>query len=81
MTNVEIFAEIIRDNYYFSPEKINNPNRWEWDDEVRDHIVIWNDDSFSVKGLDCIGAAAASLDLCCNARWNEWKERVEVHVH
>lgn len=78
MTQLEIFAEIMKDNFYFSNETVTNKNHLEWDDDKKG-ITIFNDDCLSVHGIGNIGQAAELLGLCCTAYCNN--QRLEIRVH
>lgn len=79
MTNLEIFAEIMNNDFYFS-ENVTEKNHLEWDDE-KTAITIFNDDSFSVHGVGSIGHAAELLNLCCTARWDIYNNRLEISIY
>lgn len=79
MTNLEIFAEIMRSNFYFS-ESVEKRNHLEWDDE-RTAITIYNDDDFRVSGVGSIGQAAEALGLCCTAYFSIYDRRLTIRVH
>lgn len=80
MTQLEIFAEIMKDNFYFSDETVENKNHLEWYDD-KTGITIFNDDCFSVHGIGNIGQAAELLGLCCTAYWDMYDRRLEIRVH
>lgn len=80
MTQLEIFAEIMKDNFYFSDKTVANKNHLEWDDD-KTGITIFNDDCLSVHGIGNIGQAAELLGLCCTAYCNSYNQRLEIRVH
>ena len=79
MTKLEIFAEIMKDNFYFS-ENVTNRNHLEWDDE-KTVVTIYNDDVFQVSGVGSIGQAAETLGLCCTTYWDMYDRRLQIRVH
>lgn len=79
MTKLEIFAEIMRNNFYFSGD-VTGKNHLEWNDD-KTSITIYNDDCFSVHGVGDIGQAAELLNLCCTARWDMYDKHLVIHVH
>lgn len=80
MTQLEIFAEVMKGNYYFSDKTIKKKNHLEWNDD-KTIITIYNDDVFSVNGVGDIGQAAELLGLCCTAYWDMYDKRLEIRVH
>ena len=81
MTNLEIFAEIMKDNFYFSDKVMGkSKNHLKWSDD-RTLITIYNENALKVHGVGDIGQAAEVLNLCCTACWNVCDHRVELHVH
>ena len=79
MTKLEIFAEMMKENFYFSDE-VHGTNHLEWNND-KTCITIYNNDCFEVHGIGVIGQAAEALNLCCTAYWNMCDRRLEVRVH
>lgn len=78
MTQLEIFAEYLRHNFYFTDTSYG-VNKWEWN-RAHTEITIYNSSRSRVSGLDCIGTMAHALNLCCTAYWNNDENRVEVRI-
>lgn len=78
MTKLEIFAEIMKGNFYFS-ESVKDKNHLEWNDD-NTSITIYNDDVFEVNGIGSIGQAAELLNLCCTAYWDMQDRRLQIRV-
>lgn len=79
MTELEIFVEIMKNNYYFS-EECEGRNHIEWNDD-KTVVTIYGDDVHQVSGVGSIGQTAEILNLCCTAYWDFYDNRLEIRVH
>lgn len=76
---LEAFVKLIRTNFYFTSTEFGK-NKWKWYDKDRDLVLIFNEKSTQIRGIQDIGAIAKALDLSCRAEYSITRNRLEIWV-